>query len=281
MTEAPATPSMASDLKRRVPSAIAMIVAVLAATWFGGFPFLLFWTCAALIVWYEWASIVRVAHKTTVLALGFFTIALAAVLVSIHAPLAALGAIAAGTILAAALTSGGGIARLWSGSGLLYAGLVFLPIVLLRNDAEFGLHAAIWLYAVVWLTDIAAYFSGRFIGGPKLAPAISPKKTWSGALGGTLFGVIGGVGVAAYATGRVDLMHAVIAIAVSAFSQAGDIFESFVKRKFGKKDSSGILPGHGGVMDRIDAFIAAAALALLIGMSRGGADAPATGLLQW
>lgn len=281
MTDAPASGSMASDLKRRVPSAILMIVVVLAATWFGGFPFLLFWTLAALIVWYEWATIVRIAHKTTVLALGFFAVAAAAVLVSIYQPLAALAAIGVGAVLVVALTGGDRAARLWSGGGLIYAGLVFLPVVLLRNDALLGFFAAIWLYAVVWLTDIAAYFCGRFIGGPKLAPAISPKKTWSGAVGGTLFGVLGGVGVATYATGRTALMHFAIAFAVSVFSQMGDIFESSVKRKFGKKDSSGILPGHGGVMDRIDAFIAAAALALLIGVACGGVAEPAIGLLQW
>lgn len=272
---------MASDLKRRVPSAIAMIVLALAATWYGGFPFLLFWTLASLIVWYEWATIVGVRHKTTVLALGFLTIAGAAVLLTIDLPLAAAGAVIAGAVLAAVLTGGEGPARIWSGGGFLYAALVFIPAVLLREDAEFGFIAIIWLYAVVWLTDIAAYFFGRFIGGPKLAPTLSPKKTWSGAIGGTLFGVLGGVAVATIANARFSLLFIVVAFVVSAFSQAGDIFESFVKRKFGKKDASGILPGHGGVMDRVDGFVAAAALALLIGMLHRGAAAPATGLLQW
>lgn len=275
------TPSMASDLKRRVPTAIGMIVLALGVTWYGSFPFLLFWTLAALIVWYEWAVIVRLRHKTTVLALGVFVVAAAAVLVSMHFPLAAVGAILAGAVVAALLAGEETAMRLWSGGGLIYAGLVFLPVVLLRSDTAFGFAAVIWLYAVVWLTDIAAYFAGRFIGGPKLAPAISPKKTWSGAIGGTLFGVVGGAGVAAYATGNLVAMHVVIALAVSVFSQAGDIFESFVKRKFGKKDSSGILPGHGGVMDRIDGFIAGAALALLIGLAAGGMKFPAAGLLQW
>jgi phosphatidate cytidylyltransferase len=283
VSETPITPpsSMASDLKRRVPSAIAMILLALGATWYGSFPFLLFWAVAALIVWYEWAVIVRIRHKTTVLALGFFTIAIAAVLVSIHFPVAAFGAIAAGAVLAIVLAGDDDATRLWSGAGLIYAGLAFLPVILLREDVQFGFQAVLWLYAVVWLTDIAAYFAGRFIGGPKLAPAISPKKTWSGAIGGTLFGVIGGIGVAAYASGRIALMHIAVALAVSVFSQAGDIFESFVKRKFGKKDSSGILPGHGGVMDRIDGFIAGAALALLIGVANSGTKSPAAGLLQW
>lgn len=278
---APQTASMASDLKRRVPTAIGMIVLALGVTWYGSFPFLLFWTLAALIVWYEWAVIIGVRHKTTVLALGVFVIAVAAVLVSMHFPLAALGAIVAGAAAAFALSGEDTGTRLWSGGGLLYAGLAFLPVVLLRNDAALGFAAVLWLYAVVWLTDIAAYFAGRFIGGPKLAPAISPKKTWSGAIAGTLFGVAGGVGVAAYATGNLAFLPIAIALAVSVFSQAGDIFESFVKRKFGKKDSSGFLPGHGGVMDRIDGFIAGAALALIIGLVAGGGRSPAAGLLQW
>lgn len=281
MSEASAPATMASDLKRRVPSAIAMIVIALGATWYGGFPFLLFWTLAALIVWYEWATIVRVAHKTTVLALGFFTIAVSAVFLSMHLPLAALGAILGGTILAAALTGGTDATRFWSGAGLIYAGLAFLPVVLLRNDIEFGFLAVVWLYAVVWLTDIAAYFFGRFIGGPKLAPAISPKKTWSGALGGTLFGVLGGVAIATIANARFAILSLAIAFIVSIASQLGDIFESSVKRRFGKKDASGILPGHGGVMDRIDGFVIAAFLALIIGVLHRGFNEPATGLLQW
>ncbi len=272
---------MASDLKRRVPSAIAMIVLALAATWYGGFPFLLFWTLAALMVWYEWATIAGVRHKTTVLALGFLTLAIAAVFLSIHLSLAAIAAVIAGAILAAVLMGGEGTTRFWSAGGLIYAALAFIPAVLLREDPKFGFYAIIWLYAVVWLTDIAAYFAGRFVGGPKLAPIISPKKTWSGAIGGTLFGVLGGTVIATVSNARFAVMSIAIALFVSVFSQAGDIFESFVKRKFGKKDASGILPGHGGVMDRIDGFIAAAFLALVIGYLHRGAGGPATGLLQW
>ncbi len=272
---------MANDLKRRVPSAIAMIVIALAATWYGGILFLLFWTLAALIVWYEWATIVRAEPRTNVIAIGAIAISLAAVLLGSNFPLAALAAIVLGIGVCAFLTSGTQDARIWSGSGLLYAAFVFVPAVMLREDPKFGFTVIIWLYAVVWLTDIAAYFFGRFIGGPKLAPVLSPKKTWSGAIGGTLFGVLGGVSVATIANARFAMMSIMIALVVSVVSQAGDIFESYVKRKFGKKDASGILPGHGGVMDRIDGFITAAAIALLIGLLHGGAGTPATGLLQW
>jgi phosphatidate cytidylyltransferase len=272
---------MSGDLKRRVPSAIVLILLALGATWCGGFPFLFFWAVAALIVWYEWASIVRAEPRTTVIALGAIALTLAAILLSVNMPFIAFGVIVLGVAASAAATNGNRNARLWSASGLFYASLVFIPAVLLREDAKFGFLAILWLYAVVWLTDIGGYFFGRFIGGPKLAPIISPKKTWSGAIGGTVFGVLGGVVIASLANARVAFMSIVIALVVSLFSQAGDIFESYVKRKFGKKDSSGILPGHGGVMDRIDGFIAASLLALLIGILHAGPRAPATGLLQW
>lgn len=272
---------MSSDLKRRVPSAIILILLALGATWYGGFPFLFFWAVAALIVWYEWASVVRSEPRTTVIAIGAIALAIAAVLLSLKMAFVACVAVVIGGVACAFAANGNREARLWSASGLVYASLVFIPAVLLREDAKFGFLAIIWLYAVVWLTDIGGYFCGRFIGGPKLAPAISPKKTWSGAVGGTMFGVLGGVTVATFANANVVFMSIVIALIVSLFSQAGDIFESIVKRKFGKKDASGILPGHGGVMDRIDGFIAAAVLALLIGLAHRGVSAPAAGLLQW
>jgi phosphatidate cytidylyltransferase len=276
-----ARPSLGADLKRRVPSAVALGLLALGATWYGGFPFLLFWTLAALIVWYEWATVVRAEPRTTVLAIGGLAIAIAAVLLSLKFPLPALLAILIGIGTVFALTQPGGDARKWSAGGLGYAALAAIPIILLRDDPRFGFFAAIWIYAVVWLTDIAAYFCGKFIGGKKLAPSISPSKTWSGAIGGTLFGMLGGAAVATLANARFAVMHLVVALVVSVFSQAGDIFESSVKRRFGTKDSSHIIPGHGGVMDRLDAFIAACALALLIGLLRGGFSAPAAGLLQW
>lgn len=282
MTTAPvAQRSLSADLKRRVPSAVALGLLALAATWYGGYPFLLFWTAAAILVWYEWASIVRASPRTTVLALGAVIVAIAALLLGLKMIAAALLGVLAGAIVVAIVNQDSTRMRGWCGAGVFYAALVFVPIVLLREDAKFGFFAVIWIYAVVWLTDIAAYFAGKFIGGPKLAPAISPSKTWAGAIGGTLFGVVGGVAVATFANARFAVMHVVIALAVSVFSQAGDIFESLVKRKFGAKDSSGLIPGHGGLMDRLDGFLAGALLALLIGLARGGIAAPATGLLQW
>lgn len=272
---------MSSELKRRVPSAIVLILLALGATWYGGFPFLLFWTLAALLVWYEWATIVGVTPRNNVIASGAIGIVVVAVFLAMGMTGAAVATVFLVALGCGFMASGNDRAQLWSGAGIVYAALVFVPAVLLRNDPKFGFFAIVWLYAVVWLTDIGGYFFGRFIGGPKLAPIISPKKTWSGAIGGTLFGVLGGVMVATIANARFAVMFIAIALIVSVFSQAGDIFESFVKRKFGKKDASGILPGHGGVMDRIDGFITASLLALLIGIAHAGSKAPGAGLLQW
>ena len=169
----------------------------------------------------------------------------------------------------------------WIAAGLVYAAALFAAPVLLRADAGYGLLAIVMLFAVVWSTDIFGYFAGRAIGGPKLMPAVSPKKTWAGAIGGTLGAMIAAV-IMARLFGAFNAMAiAGISLLLSVCAQVGDLFESFIKRKFGVKDSSQLIPGHGGVMDRLDGFWAAAVVGCLIGLARGGFDAPARGLLVW
>jgi len=153
--------------------------------------------------------------------------------------------------------------------------------MLLRRDPEFGLLAILFLFAVVWSTDILGYFVGRAVGGPRLAPPISPKKTWSGACGGALGALAAGLTVVYIAGNTALLPVAGVALALSIASQAGDLFESAVKRRFGVKDAGHMIPGHGGLMDRLDGFIAASGMAALVGIMRGGADASARGLLLW
>jgi phosphatidate cytidylyltransferase len=168
----------------------------------------------------------------------------------------------------------------WLTAGAVYAGAAAFCPILLRMDADYGLVAIFFLFAVVWVTDIAAYFVGRLFGGPKLWPAVSPKKTWSGALGGLAGAIIAAFVLSSFAA----LSHRaaiVLAALLSVASQAGDLFESHLKRRFGVKDASHIIPGHGGVMDRLDGFIFAAALATLIGLARGGWSGPGRGLLEW
>ena len=151
----------------------------------------------------------------------------------------------------------------------------------IRRDAAWGFVAVLFVALTVWATDIFAYAVGRAIGGPLLWPRVSPNKTWAGAVGGVVGGVAAGTSVA-YASG-VDKLVAVgiVALLLSVLTQAGDLFESAVKRRFGAKDAGSLIPGHGGLMDRLDGFLVAALVALLIGILRQGPDAPAQGLLIW
>ena len=170
---------------------------------------------------------------------------------------------------------------LWAAGGVIYAGALLLGPALLRGDPQWGLTALLFLFATVWTTDIFAYFAGAPSAVRLLWPRISPKKTWSGAIGGLVGGVAAGVAVAyASGVGRLGIVG-VMALVLSVLAQAGDLFESAVKRRFGAKDASQLIPGHGGLMDRLDGFLVAAVAALLIGIIRQGTAAPARGLLVW
>jgi phosphatidate cytidylyltransferase len=170
---------------------------------------------------------------------------------------------------------------LWAASGIAYALALFLSMWLLRGDSYLGLVAILFLFAVVWATDILAYFAGRTFGGPKLAPRISPKKTWSGMIGGVVGGVVAGLLLLKVAGLEFRMMHAVLAAVLSLASVFGDLFESAFKRRFAVKDSGHLIPGHGGFMDRLDGFLVAAAVAALIGVMHAGFSAAASGLLEW
>jgi phosphatidate cytidylyltransferase len=162
----------------------------------------------------------------------------------------------------------------WVAAGLAYAAVIAIVPPLVREDPRLGIAAILWMFAVVWFTDIAAYFTGRALGGPKLCPAVSPKKTWSGFLGGLAAAIIAGAAVAMIASRfgwqpPVSLPVVVLVSGVaSVLSQIGDLGESALKRRFGAKDSGRLIPGHGGVMDRLDGFWAVAAL---MGVALAGA----------
>jgi phosphatidate cytidylyltransferase len=165
--------------------------------------------------------------------------------------------------------------------GVGYAGAMLLAPMLLRADNTYGFAVIVLLFAIVWTTDVLGYFAGRAFGGPKLLPAVSPNKTWSGAIAGTGGAMVVALLVASLFGSFNVLAILIIAFVLSVLAQFGDLFESWVKRQFGAKDASQLIPGHGGVMDRLDGFWAAAVAACVIGILRGGFDGPARGLLLW
>ena len=209
--------------------------------WLGGWLFVLFWAAAASVVLWEWTRLVTGSVTTRTMA---------------------------------QFTG-------WMVAGLAYAGVLLIAPVILRRDPALGLVAILFLFAVVWGTDIVAYFTGRAIGGPKLWPAVSPNKTWSGALGGTLGGIVAGLATVKIAGLDIAPMLVLVALVLSAVAQGGDLLESAIKRHFGAKDASHLIPGHGGLMDRLDGFLTAVAAAVMVGLIRGGLDGAAQGLLVW
>jgi len=279
--------SRANGLKLRVVSAGVLAPVVLAITYAGGAMFLALCTVAAGGILWEWTTLVARRPDTRILVPGCITLVVAALLIGLGLADAALGMVAVGALLAGLtfVALPPGEPRLpeaaWAGSGILFAGALLFGPALLRKDPEWGLTALLFLFATVWSTDIFAFLSGRAIGGPKLWPRVSPNKTWSGAIGGVIGGVAGGSAVA-YASGIDTLgMIGAMGFLLSVLAQAGDLFESAVKRHFGAKDAGTLIPGHGGLMDRLDGFLVAAVAALLIGILREGAGAAARGLLVW
>ena len=268
-----------SELALRVCSALVLVPLALATAYLGHWPFAVFWGVAAMGVLWEWTSLVAGADRPFVLMTGVATLALALALVVSGLPLAAVIVLAIGTLAAASLAPAE--RRLWIAGGIPYAGALGLAPILLRSDDEDGFLSVVFLFAVVWTTDIAAYFIGRAAGGPKLVPQVSPNKTWSGAIGGTLAAVVVALVLAKAAALAGLFAIAMLAIVLSVSAQAGDVFESFLKRKFGAKDSSHLIPGHCGLMDRLDGFVTASVVATLIGLARGRFEAPGRGLLVW
>jgi phosphatidate cytidylyltransferase len=267
-----------SNLQLRIISAVVLAIATLGLTWFGGLPFRLLCAAMAAAIFHEWTRMCRPAATA---GLGFLPEAL--ILVFLAALIAGLQAslllpLVVAMVVIAAAAALVRHARQWEAAGLAYAGLSGLSLALLRDGDRSGLVAILFLFAVVWATDISAYFVGRRLGGPKLAPSISPGKTRSGALGGAVGGVVAGLILATAAgAGNLALLGGV-ALVLSVVAQAGDLFESWVKRRHGRKDSGSLIPGHGGVMDRVDGLVAAAFALYVIGWISAAADHPTHGL---
>ncbi|WP_336814674.1 phosphatidate cytidylyltransferase [Bosea sp. MMO-172] len=259
----PSAPRANSELKLRVASALVLGALILLVTLWGGWPFRLVWILVAGLVAYEWLAIIG---RGNAIPAGIGVVVAGLALTYSPASPAALAGTAAAAALLGALATPFVRSRLaLELCGVAYALAFALVTPALRDLPGIGLALILWSFAVVWLTDIAAYFTGRKLGGPKLMPAVSPKKTWSGAIGGAVAGMVGGYLVWRLMPSLQGVTAAgpVVAasLAGSIVSQAGDLFESSLKRRFDAKDSSKLIPGHGGFLDRLDGYWAVLVLA--------------------
>lgn len=264
------------NLMLRVLAGVVLAPLTVAAAYFGGWLWAALATLATMGMYAEWLLVVQ-AMRPRVAAAGIVPLAIAGIALAIGLPGKALLAIAVGLIAVALMAR---INRVWALTGLLYAAAALLGAVLVRADPRSGFIALLFVLLVVWITDIGGYFAGRGIGGPKLWVRVSPKKTWAGAIGGFAGSLMVAAGFAASGLGRM-LPLLLLGAVLSIVSQLGDLFESAVKRRFGVKDSSNVIPGHGGLLDRLDGFVAAIVMAAVIGVMRGGLDGAGRGLMMW
>ncbi|MBZ6076918.1 phosphatidate cytidylyltransferase [Microvirga puerhi] len=249
-----------SELAKRVVSAIVLIPLALYTAYQGGWAFALFWLAAGIAMMVEWTNMTRVEPRYPVqIVQGLGLVALTVVLLR-DMSLATGFAIAVVTALLGGLIARGTQGRLWAVSGFAYGAIIVLVPPLVRAHPFLGLVGLLWMFAVVWATDIAAYFTGRTFGGPKLWPRVSPKKTWSGFFGGLAAGTLGGF-LVVWGSQHLGWIQpfslrntVLLSIVASIASQLGDLGESALKRHCDVKDSSHLIPGHGGVMDRLDGF---------------------------
>jgi phosphatidate cytidylyltransferase len=282
VTEGEAAPAAAGEqesrnLLMRVVAALVLAPTAIAIAYAGGWLWIALATLTAIGLYIEWLSIVGAARNRPVIVSGIVALAIAGLCLMVGRLDASLLALGLGFAAVALLSPQ---RRNWTAVGFFYAGAAAVASVLVRIDQAWGFVALILILLVVWATDIGGYFAGRGIGGPKLWPRVSPKKTWAGAIGGFAASLVIAAGFAAFGlgqTGPLLLLGAVLSIA----SQLGDLFESAVKRRFGVKDSSHIIPGHGGLLDRLDGFVAAVVLAAIFGLLRGGVDGVGRGLMVW
>lgn len=266
------------ELRLRLVSAGILIPIALAATWLGEISFLaLVLLCGALVL-FEWLRMIGASGRIHLYVLGCALLAASAAAAHWLALWqAALVVLLAAVLLGlAAWRDRPAVARRWVLAGGLYTGFAIVATVALRQG-EAGFAAVVFVLLIAWSSDTAAFFVGRKLRGPKLWPSVSPSKTWSGALGGFAAALIVGSLVARSVGVPLGLMTVLVAALLAVAAQLGDLAESAIKRFFMIKDAGSLIPGHGGVMDRVDGIIAASMVACLVGGTRTG-DAPAEGL---
>ena len=265
------------NLLMRIAAALVLAPLAIGAAYAGGWYWIALVTVGAIGLFAEWLVVTHTTRNVPVTIAGVVALVLTAPFLAIANVNAALVVLALGLIAVGFRTTQ---PRLWAMAGFLYAAAAQVASVLVRLDHAKGLSALILVLLVVWATDIGGYFAGRAIGGPKLWPRVSPKKTWAGAIGGFVASLLVAIGFAASDLGK-TLPLVILAAMLSVAAQFGDLFESAIKRRFGVKDSGHIIPGHGGVMDRLDGFVAAIVLAAIFGVLRGGVDGVGRALMVW
>jgi len=247
------------DLGVRIVSAAILTPAGLLVIWLGGLAWSIWLAVMAVGMATEWMALCGIQLISIAGAASFIVLLAAGGLASFQAPLLGLGVLVLGALLVSLWSR-----RLWLGFGILYIGAAYLSLLVLRTGPA-GFRNVLFVMLVVWVGDVGAYVTGRWIGGPRLAPRISPGKTWSGAIGGTVAAMLTGLAAGL----ERPLTAAALALAISVMAQAGDLLESAVKRHFGAKDSGWIIPGHGGLLDRLDGVLAAAPAAMLWSLLTG------------
>jgi phosphatidate cytidylyltransferase len=272
-----AAPGQGSNLLTRVVAALVLAPVVIVCAYVGGWLWIALVTLATIGLFVEWLMVAGAGRELRVAALGIAALLVAGISLAIGRIDMAVSILGLGLVAVVLIAP---VRRGWCGAGLLYAAAAEVGSVLVRLDRDEGLVALILVLLVVWVTDIGGYFAGRGIGGPKLWPRVSPNKTWAGAVGGFVASLLVAAGFAAFGFAKVWPML-LLGAALSMASQLGDLFESAVKRHFGVKDSSHIIPGHGGLMDRLDGFVAAIVLAAIFGLLRGGLDGVGRALMVW
>ena len=265
-----------SNLVMRALAALVLAPLTIAIAYAGGWLWALLVTLVSIGLFAEWLMVVG-AGSAALTGAGTVVIAMMGASVAFGALKTS---VVTGLIGGAIVTLMARGKFLWAASGFAYAAAALLASILVRKDLVNGFSALMFVLLVVWATDIGGYFAGRSIGGPKLWPRVSPKKTWAGALGGFAASLAVAAGFVACGIGKpVPLL--LVGAVLSVVSQLGDLFESAVKRRFGVKDSSHLIPGHGGLLDRLDGFVAAILAAWIIGFLRHGVHSAGSGLMVW
>jgi len=250
-----------SDVRLRLLSGIILAPLVFGVVYLGGSAFA---AVVALVVatgLYEWLKLVDPAAPLPDRCGLYGSLALTLLLIAVGMPSLSIVTLAMATTIFYVQRSNNDLPHsFWFAVGLPYMAGSGLALIYLRDTPVIGLGIIAYLLAVVWGMDIGAYFTGRLIGGPKLWPSVSPNKTWSGFIGGCVVAFLAAWGVLVFTHAASHAVGLVVAVLLAAVSQGGDLFKSFFKRRAGVKDSGNLIPGHGGILDRIDGLVFAALL---------------------